>query len=734
MNDTMHTGPTPASSNTKPNTGRDTMTRPLLNQHRMKEMCQPALIVITALFIAMISLLALSQSNAPNIPAIALSADPLYAMTTGDKPALTLALSIEFPTVGAQYVDPDNNNSADDATYSNNREYIGYYDAESCYTYDDTGSLAPPGQTPDYKRFIRRGQAIALTTPHNSQPTQTTRMCWNNTTSYSKDDGTSPATSTTTNDAFSGNFLNWASSSTLDILRLALTGGDRVIDTGTLTVLQRAVIPNGDPVNMWNSVYFPAKRLNRTGTSRAISATASQPYASGVPYFGAVPNAMASMAATISSDIWIANALNKIYFGTRQAGNDSSSAGSYTLGFAASNNSALPNDSRLCATANGVCSDLHGIRESSAALNSDGFFYARVQVCDRDPVTSSLKDNRDYGLCKKYTDGAAPHPQANYKPTGVIQKYSHQLRLAAFGFLLDPSLSRYSGVLRTPMKYVGAKTFDINGLDNTPAEGNPQQEWNPTTGVFHTNPDSNASIQTADGRATYLSGMINYVNQLGRTGSVPGRYKKYDPLGELHYQALRYLQGLQPIPASISNMTPDMYDGFPASSTWTDDPYGHDRSNTSNYSCLKSNIVVVGGVNTGGNNNNSLPSANATNNIPDIRYWQAIAHQFESNTAGSYVDGQGIPQSISNPNSATPGIASAHDTLVGSAYWAHTHDIRGKNWTQATTNGVVGTALQRAGQPTRSSWPPNMGALKQTPPMCSGAPTTPRATRSTVTT
>ena len=32
-----------------------------------------------------------------------------------------------------------------------------------------------------------------------------------------------------------------------------------------------------------------------------------------------------------------------------------------------------------------------------------------------------------------------------------------------------------------------------------------------------------------------------------RTG-VPGQYKRYDPLGELYYEAVRYLQGLPPTP------------------------------------------------------------------------------------------------------------------------------------------------------------------------------------------
>ena len=168
------------------------------------------LIWITLPIAATTSYLAISDDvTAPDIPAIALSADPLYAPAVNDKPVIALALSVEFPTVGAQYMDPNGTSSStEDPSYTNTSEYLGYYDAESCYTYNKTGSDAPTGaNASDYKRFVRSGAA-------------TNRMC---------------------DDAFSGNFLNWASNSAIDMLRVALTGGDRYIDTENLTILQRPV-------------------------------------------------------------------------------------------------------------------------------------------------------------------------------------------------------------------------------------------------------------------------------------------------------------------------------------------------------------------------------------------------------------------------------------------------------------------------------------------------------------
>ncbi len=799
-----------------------------------------ALILVAIPLVITASFLALSGTTAPNIPVLPLSSVPLYAATGGDKPALALALSVEFPTVGAQYVDPDNNNSSTtvDPTYSPSIEYLGYYDAESCYTYKDT---LLTGETSADKRFVRRGSAIPLSTPNTANPTWTSRMCWDGTKSYSKDDGTTPAFSTTSNDAFSGNFLNWASSSAIDMLRLALTGGDRVIDTATLTVLQRAVIPDGDPISMGNSSNFPSKRLYASGTSRAItSATAAAAsYVSGVSYFGAVPTSMATTAA--GTDIYVANTLNRIYFGpsSGRSGNTSGTLsgytlgssttsvyqigtitnstaalpGSYQLGTVANSNADLPSgrtwcadrgdtctlpsgtkkeiwygeddshpdwkvvpatgavpctDAVLgdpggspkkcyyrtytgswtpvtwCASENGTCTLPSGTWEvqygantswkvapatgvvpctnslwgdplvgtakacyyraytgswtpttATQGINSDGYFFARVQVCDRDPSTYALKENRYWNFCTRYLDGATT-PNTSYKPTGVIQKYADQLRLAAFGYLMDQTTDRYGGVLRAPMKYVGPRTFDINGNENTPTGGNPKQEWNPVTGQFYANPDSNTTVATTDGRSAYLSGVVSYVNQFGRTGSVPGRYKKYDPIGELHYQALRYLQGLSPSSSAISSITTAMYDGFPVYTTWTD-PYGDGRSCTDNYSCIKSNILIIGDINAW-DYNNRLPTASAANNIPDIAYWQGITSSFESNAATSYVDGQGVTRTTGNPftsNSASLTSASGNTSIVGSAYWAHTHDIRGTSWTNATSAGTAGTTLQR---------------------------------------
>ena len=74
-----------------------------------------------------------SQSNTSIIP-INLASTSLHDSVTVDKPTMALALSVEFPTVGAQYRTD---------TYSSTTEYIGYYYSKGCYQYIDTPTENP---------------------------------------------------------------------------------------------------------------------------------------------------------------------------------------------------------------------------------------------------------------------------------------------------------------------------------------------------------------------------------------------------------------------------------------------------------------------------------------------------------------------------------------------------------------------------------------------------------------
>ena len=124
--------------------------------------------------------------------------------------------------------------------YAPQREYAGYFHARMCYSYPyrSTDGVSLPD--------------LRIATAYFSvlKPADALHGCGG--------------------DSFSGNFLNWASASLLDIVRYGLTGGERAIDEVRKTVLQRAYLPDGGagPHFFAHPVFFPRKIL-REGVAAA---------------------------------------------------------------------------------------------------------------------------------------------------------------------------------------------------------------------------------------------------------------------------------------------------------------------------------------------------------------------------------------------------------------------------------------------------------------------------------
>ena len=109
---------------------------------------------------------------------------------------LALALSVEFPTA-ISVAHPGR-------TYDSANVYKGYFDQDKCYVYNYVSATSANNY------FYPAG-------------TTTTRTC---------------------SGKWSGNYLNWATMQTIDPFRWVLTGGYRVQDTATLTVLEKAWASN----------------------------------------------------------------------------------------------------------------------------------------------------------------------------------------------------------------------------------------------------------------------------------------------------------------------------------------------------------------------------------------------------------------------------------------------------------------------------------------------------------
>lgn len=505
-------------------------------------------------------------------PSIQLSADPLFAPGTAVKPTMTLALSVEYPTVGAAYVDKNSRDPTYDDTYNPANTYVGYFDAGGCYSYSNN-------------RFERTGSTARTGSGDNTTDSHT---CSNQ---------------------FSGNFLNWAASSAIDILRLGLTGGDRIVDNDD-TVLQRAYLPDEhSPLvpYFYNERNFPEKVLKSGYVSGAIPAAQR-------PENGAVH---------------IANCGTVMYMGTRKGGS---------------------------------C----GAPGTNGNL---GTFQVAVKVCDSGDAAARPK------LCHQY-------PNGRYKPIGNLQRYSDALRVAVFSYLNAPGTEQYGGVLRAKMKYVGPRAYDANY--QLMSGVNPEREWDPDTGVFRVDPSPTGSSR---------SGVISYVNQFGRQapngGGVNGGYKVNDPISELYYEALRYLQGLSPTLQATANLDVDMQDGFPVLTTWADPLPANTSANQADYKCVSNSILTIGDVHTW--HDRSIPAVQDTSRLgddfdrsgeisgrtPDFADWtnrlgtMEAKHASTSTTAGNKsFDFSNLAAKSTNDN-----LGNSY-YIAGMAYWANANDIR----------------------------------------------------------
>ncbi len=511
----------------------------------------------------------LSAATTPTGPStVDIAQVPLFGNNLNIHANLLLTLSVEFPTVGAAYRS---------GTYDPATAYVGYFNPNKCYNYTGTASNG---------YFVSGGDA------------DENHAC---------------------SGMYSGNFMNWASASAIDMLRYALTGGDRVVDTATQTVLQRAVLQDG----FFNSgSFFPRKFYDKPSSV--------------TPFKG--------------SALYVTSCRNKVFFSNKSS-------------------------------ANGDCGNPDEYANLGTAL-------ARVQVCDINEAKTRPE------LCMAYADN-------NYKPVGDMQRNADKLRFGAFGYLNDSSATRYGGVLRAPMKYVGPTMMDANLNRAT----NTRAEWDSKTGVFASNPE---------GAAEGISGVINYLNQFGRSGN----YKGLDPVSELYYESIRYLQGQQPTPEAVNNNADSYKDGFPFYTTWTDPVTA---------SCQKNSVLTIADINTHwdryipGNTRTTYVSGgkNVTANDPvrgadsmtkyknysfDVMQWtKTVADMESSSTSGN-----------SNPDSTLANLATAdtgsssHGTyyMAGIAYWAHTYgfrpdmpDLRVTTYTidvNENGNGTVGSSQRRS--------------------------------------
>ncbi|QFY90559.2 pilus assembly protein PilC [Magnetovirga frankeli] len=455
---------------------------------------------------------------------------------------LLLVPSVEWPTV---------NSVANLGAYNPDNEYTGYFDSYKCYDYSYSSTEAD-------RHFY----------PSSTTETRTCSGKW------------------------SGNFLNWAATQTIDPFRSALTGGHRVKDTSTETWLEKARHDGQGGTGL-----YPNRRLPESGNGASLVS-------------GATP-------------------FNANWLQMRIQG--------------------LGNKMRFRLDNSGVDTSVTAYNPSMAISKDKAYEVSiRVKVC----VSGMLEGN-----CKQYSQG--------YKPEGLLQQNAAKLRYGIFGYLNDSNMKRDGAVLRAQQKMVGPTRKNAQ-MD---VEDNPNQEWDPVTGVSISNPDADdaSASSSALGITINNSGVINYLNKFGQLTT--NNNKSYDPVGELYYAGLRYLKNQGNVSAYTSMSgasTSDKNkwaDGFPVITTWVD-PMQH--------SCQANVMLGIGDIYT--HRDKNLPGSSCTSDEPskpsEVSSDSTVNVVTETNKVGQ-MEGIG---NIGSKCNFTGRNNSAF--MAGLAWHAKTSDIR----------------------------------------------------------
>lgn len=516
--------------------------------------------------------------------AIDISTEPLY-LGSNVPGNLSLVPSVEFPTLISV---------ANFGNYDPAFSYVGYFDSGKCYEYRY--------DTDETLRYF------------NPVSTTSNRLC------------------VAGSNLWSGNYLNWATTQTIDPFRSALTGGYRVRDTVDQTWLEKAISDRSGGESA--TANFPRRTVPATGSNNALisqlTPVATGTWASIRTRIDGLGNKLrfttGAQSARLASDTPLSGLTSVLV--------------QYNPGVHPLNGDQFPNGSPL---------QLAGVRRDQVVYELS----VRVAVC-----VPGLEEIN----CKQYG--------SNSKPEGLIQEYSNRIRYSIFGYQNNGgSFERDGGIMRARQKFVGPQTY-------YPEQGprpNSNAEWNTTTGVLARNPDPTDASNT--GSNILDSGVINYLNKFGQmnTGRVA---KSYDNVSELYYAANRYFRHIGTVP-SYNTLSADATtrrqeaDAFPVIASW-DDPI--------RYACQTNVILGIGDTNTwrdknlpGNTSNAGESNAKASevtadttvNVVQDLyRIWRMEGYNHTDATNRSRAD---YLNNSAHNNSAY---------IAALAYAGHTRDIR----------------------------------------------------------
>ncbi|MEQ8661240.1 MAG: PilC/PilY family type IV pilus protein, partial [Gammaproteobacteria bacterium] len=406
-----------------------------------------------------------------------------------------------------------------ESTYENSFSYYGYFDPDKCYSYtsDDFGS----------------GDAV----PHfEPQAFTTDHYC----------DAVAGE--------WSGNFLNWATMTRMDIVRKMIYGGKRAIDLPDATVLERAHLPTdahafakyyaGTDIGQltpFDSTALPEGLTicNTTFANSGQSHTTEEP--------PLMRLARGNFALWAAGEVFQCNYREELSnAGHGRNGNDPAASG-------------------LAASPDSPSRATHGL--SFDGTSND--WQVRVAVCNDPALIASSNDNEN---CRRYPTSS------NFKPIGLYQEFgeNEQIHFGLFTGSYEQNIS--GGVLRKNIGPVGSEvnyltdgTFDLSGsglvstLDRLRIYGYNYGSRNAAARYFGTGSSDTCGFQQAS--------------------IAPGQCFSWgNPMAETYAEAVRYFAGLSATTAFQAN-DGNRITGL-TSPTWTD-PLDNDKW------CAGLNTVVI---------------------------------------------------------------------------------------------------------------------------------------------
>jgi type IV pilus assembly protein PilY1 len=383
-------------------------------------------------------------------PARAEIAQYPLSVTQAIPPQVILALSKDEQLFKAAY---DDITDIDDdgfleATYDNSFDYYGYFDPNACYSYSGNGYFAPATEASSH-------QCTGL---------------------------------------WSGNFLNWATMTRMDLLRRVLYGGYRSVDTTSHTILERALITRDS--HAFAKVFAP--------DGGATDVAHYTPFAVTAVTLCNVTEAPSGRSQELNTATY--PPLIKV------------AAGNWRLWAIGD-----PFDKNLpCAW------EANSAEQNTAPHNSAGealgTFKARVKVCGENLPEANCKQNPQQGSARK--------------PTGILQKFGDEQGVR-FGMVSGSYQKNVSGgVLRRKSGYTAG-----NDLANVA-----QDEVDLQNGIFTGN---SGIIKTID--SFTLNGFDFATNTYTDNCLAPNSSDLSDgsctnwgnPIAEIVLESLRYLAGAE---------------------------------------------------------------------------------------------------------------------------------------------------------------------------------------------